>query len=273
VSGLRNGATFNATESCSAGPASPAGAYPIVPVLISPNNGLTNYQVTLVNGTLTVTAAVLLNPAPDTLGVGQGPMLLDSTASVSDGGSLNFGGGTLTVAVAANAAAADSLSVEPSGANSGQIGLVGNSVTWSGAELAAFGGGAGTNALIFSLTTNATSASLTALLQRVAFASLDTNSDTRVVAVTLAYGDITVSATINVHLVSIGQLRLTVMPSGAVAITFAGTPGQAYQIQASADLDRWTVLETVTASPTGAIQSLDTAAVNYPDRFYRAVAQ
>ena len=36
-------------------PASPPGNYPIVPTLIDPNNRQTNYVVTLVNGTLTVT--------------------------------------------------------------------------------------------------------------------------------------------------------------------------------------------------------------------------
>lgn len=56
-------------------------------------------------------------------------------------------------------------------------------------------------------------------------------------------------------------------------LTFAGTPGQVYQIQASVDLLHWTVLETVTATPTGVIQFLDAAAKNYPYRFYRAVPQ
>jgi hypothetical protein len=371
IGGVRNGDAINATCSCDANSTTAAGTYAnaIVPTLVDPNNLQTNYQVTMANGTLTVTAALHLNPAPETVGVGQGPMLLDSTASVRDGGSLNFGGGTLTVALATNAAAADSLSIEPSGTNPGQIGLVGNAVTWGGADLAVLAGGVGTNALILSLTTNATSASLTALLQRVAFASLDTNSGTRVVEVMLTYGDITVSAirplvvdrlpvanvadiwvtsaatitipisqvlafdsspngevlslescgqssalggqvsavgtnfiyqppsltiredvlsyvvedsnggqtagTVNVHLIRNGQLQLTVSQSSAsgAQLVVGGTPGQAYRIQASVDLVHWTLLETVTAPPTGVIDILDAATQNYPERFYRAVPQ
>jgi len=301
--------------------------------------------------------------------VGQGQVLLDSTASVADGGSLNFGGGTLTVVVVTNAAAGDSLGIEPPGSSSGQLGVVNNTVTWGGAELASFGGGAGTNALIFSLTTNATSPSLTALLQQVAFASVDTNGGTRVVQVTLAYGNITVAAnrplildrppvanaadiwataaaiitipisqvlafdvspdgnalslesysrssalggqvssdganfiyqppslttqedvlsyvvedskgaqtdaTVNIHLLPNGQLRLNasqVSNTGA-QLTVAGTPGKVYQIEVSVDLVHWTVLETVTATPTGVIEILDAAAKAYPKRFYQAVPE
>ncbi len=39
-----------------------------------------------------------------------------------------------------------------------------------------------------------------------------------------------------------------------VQVVVGGTPGQVYQIQASDDLLHWTVLETVSAGPTGAIE-------------------
>jgi hypothetical protein len=57
MSGLTNSDNITANYSCSATAGSPAGTYPIVPSLADPNNRLTNYQVTLVNGTLSI-----LNP-------------------------------------------------------------------------------------------------------------------------------------------------------------------------------------------------------------------
>ena len=60
ITGVQNGDNITATYSCSAGPASPPGAYPIVPAPASPGNLQTNYQVTLVDGTLTIVAPPLL---------------------------------------------------------------------------------------------------------------------------------------------------------------------------------------------------------------------
>ena len=193
ITGLLNQDAITATYATTAQTNSPAGTYPITPTVVDPQGLAPNYTVALASGTLTVTAALLLNSTPETAVVGWGPVLLDSTARVADGGSLNFGGGTLTVAVVTNASVADWLGIEPPGTNSPQLGLAGNTVTWAGADLASLQGG-GSNALVFSLTTNATSGPLTALLQQVAFGSLDTNGGTRVVQVTLAYGDITVAA-------------------------------------------------------------------------------
>jgi hypothetical protein len=115
-------------------------------------------------------------------------------ACVADGGSLNFGGGTLSVQVITNVSAEDWLGIQPPATNSTPLGLDGNTVTWSGANLANFQGGSAGNALVFSLTTNATSVSLTALLQQVAFASSDTNDGVKVVEVPLTYAGIGVTA-------------------------------------------------------------------------------
>ena len=161
---------------------------------MDPKGLASNYTVSLSDGTLTVTAAVLLSGTPQTVVANQGPVLLDSAARVADGAGLNYGGGTLSVEVVTNASAADWLGVQAPGANSGKLGLDGSTVTWAGAGLASFAGGSGTNALVFSLTTNATAASLTALLEQVAFASGDTNGGIKVVAATLAYGKVEVSA-------------------------------------------------------------------------------
>jgi hypothetical protein len=61
ITGLRNGDNITATYSCSATLTSSIGTYPIVPALQDPNGRLGNYQIILINGTLTVTNG----PLPD----------------------------------------------------------------------------------------------------------------------------------------------------------------------------------------------------------------
>ena len=58
ITGLTNGDHITATYSCTATPASPAGAYPIEPSLVDPNGRLANYALAVIEGTLTVTAAL-----------------------------------------------------------------------------------------------------------------------------------------------------------------------------------------------------------------------
>lgn len=54
IAGLQNGDLITAGYSCLATSASPAGTFPIVPNLADPNHRLTNYQVTISNGFLTI---------------------------------------------------------------------------------------------------------------------------------------------------------------------------------------------------------------------------
>ena len=55
ITGLANNDNITANYSCSATTNSPVGTYPIVPSLVDPNNRVTNYTVTVSNGTLTIT--------------------------------------------------------------------------------------------------------------------------------------------------------------------------------------------------------------------------
>ena len=86
IAGVTNGDNITATYSCSATAASPAGTYPIIPSLLDPGNLQTNYQVTLVDGTLTVLqtapAVSWTNPAPITYGAALSSVQLNATASV-----------------------------------------------------------------------------------------------------------------------------------------------------------------------------------------------
>ncbi|MBZ5508941.1 MAG: beta-propeller fold lactonase family protein [Acidobacteriia bacterium] len=60
IVGIKNGDNITATFSSPATATSPAGTYPIIPVLVDPTGKLGNYTVTANNGTLTVTSAALV---------------------------------------------------------------------------------------------------------------------------------------------------------------------------------------------------------------------
>ena len=66
LSGLLNGDNITATYSTTATPASPVGTYTIVPTLVDPDGKLANYNVTISNGSLSVTAATLTITAANT---------------------------------------------------------------------------------------------------------------------------------------------------------------------------------------------------------------
>ncbi len=62
------------------------------------------------------------------------------------------------------------------------------------------------------------------------------------------------------------------LPSGEVQLTILGAPNRLYAVEVSVDLAFWLPV-AVKDSPTGVIQFLDSDAVHFPIRFYRAVAQ
>jgi hypothetical protein len=109
IIGLLNGDNITADYSTPATATSPVGAYPITPTLIDPGDVETNYVVTLVNGTLTVTQAAPIvtwtNPTPVIYGTALGPNQLNAMASVpgtfayfpNNGVTLNTGANALSV--------------------------------------------------------------------------------------------------------------------------------------------------------------------------------
>ena len=85
--GVTNGDNLTATASSSAGLASPVGSYAIMPALVDPSNRQTNYQVTLVNGSLTVSQAVVTltwtNPAAVLYGTALSSAQLNASADAA----------------------------------------------------------------------------------------------------------------------------------------------------------------------------------------------
>ncbi len=65
LAGLLNKDNITANYSCSATINSPAGTYAIVPSLVDPGSRLTNYSVSLINGTLTITPVTTPMPPTD----------------------------------------------------------------------------------------------------------------------------------------------------------------------------------------------------------------
>ena len=157
ITGIQNNDNITATYATTATIASPVGGYPIAPTLVDPSGKLFNYNVTNINGTLTVTPAPLkvtannksktygaANPAltasysgfvnGDTTNVLSGSPSLTTAATISSPvgfytitaaiGSLaatnysfSFANGTLTIAPAALTVAADNKSKTYGAAN------------------------------------------------------------------------------------------------------------------------------------------------------------
>jgi len=108
ITGSVIGDNVTATYSCAATATSLPGTYPIVPALTDPDHRLSNYQITLANGTLTVTPAApptILSVTPDTgLTNGGATVTLLGTAFQS-GATVTFGtlaAGSVTIVNSSN---------------------------------------------------------------------------------------------------------------------------------------------------------------------------
>ncbi len=93
-------------------------------------------------------------------------------ATVSDVDSTNFNGGILNIGFAANGSTADQLSIGNQGSGAGQIGVSGNTVTFSGTPIGTFTGGANGGNLVISFTSDAaTTTAIQALTRQILYAN------------------------------------------------------------------------------------------------------
>ena len=95
VVGLVNGDSINATYASAATATSPPGTYPIVPTLQDPGNRAGNYNISVVNGTLTVTAGpppTLSAIAPKSGPTNGGTTVAFIGSGFETGASVTFGG-------------------------------------------------------------------------------------------------------------------------------------------------------------------------------------
>jgi hypothetical protein len=65
-------------------------------------------------------------------------------------------------------------------------------------------------------------------------------------------------------------IKIETLPNGSRRILFAGVPGFSYRVEASVNLITWTFLASRTASSAGRFEYIDTAAPQFPVRYYRS---
>jgi VCBS repeat-containing protein len=132
-------------------------------------------------GTVAIDGTVTpVNDAPDLSGTvgasfqeGDTAIGLVSGASVSDIDAPHFNGGSLAIALD-NYVTGDTLAIANQGANPGEIGVSGNTITYGGTTLGTLSGGNGSDLTITFTSTTATPAAAQALIEQITFF---TNSD------------------------------------------------------------------------------------------------
>jgi hypothetical protein len=67
------------------------------------------------------------------------------------------------------------------------------------------------------------------------------------------------------------RLQILGMTGGQLMLTVNGPVGHTYDIEATADLQKWTIIGTGTVGADGSVAFTDPNAGNYPQRFYRTV--
>ncbi len=122
---------------------------------------------------------------------GQSAVLVADQALLTDEDSAAFLGGTLTVAITAEATADDILEFRHQGLLFEQIGVQGNQVLFGGLAIGALTGGLGAAPLVVTLNERATPDATQALLRNITFRNTSTEPSTvaRTISVTLNDGD------------------------------------------------------------------------------------
>jgi hypothetical protein len=80
--------------------------------------------------------------------------------------------------------------------------------------------------------------------------------------------DTTTAGGTEIVLIKYSPVTLQPQPDGSMLLQAQGSPGEIFDIQASADLQSWLDLGPVTADTNGLMQFDDTNAATYPARFY-----
>ena len=116
---------------------------------------------------------------------------LGNVALLSDVDSPDFGGGVLSVSLAANGNAKDRLEIRDRTGTPNRIGINGANVTYNGVVIGTFTGGVGTTPLSVSLNSAATQPIVQALLRSLTFRTLGDNPSTlaRTVNIVITDGD------------------------------------------------------------------------------------
>ncbi|MCG8101349.1 MAG: Ig-like domain-containing protein, partial [Candidatus Thiodiazotropha taylori] len=167
------------------------------------NLGTVNVDITAVNDAPVV---VDLDGDIHNFTEGDGVVLIEQggDAVVSDSDSSDYAGGSLTVEVDSGLQSAeDRFSIFNQGTDTGEIGLSGGNVTYSGTLIGTVTGGTGIDPLTITFNSNATSAAVTALVRNITYenSNLENPTDgTRSVTIDISDGDGGTSLTQNLTL-------------------------------------------------------------------------
>ena len=193
IEGLKNGDPITANYSSTALISSPAGTYPIIASIVDPSGLASNYAINLIDAVLTITSddppIVTLSTAPGLYTLGSNPIIIDSAAAITDGGSLDFNGGTLVVSTILNASANDQLAIQAQGTGANQIGIQGSTVTWGNVPFGTFAGGNALQPLTFTFNAAANPINVTALARQLTFATTDSATGSRTLQFVMSDGD------------------------------------------------------------------------------------
>ena len=140
------------------------------------------------------------------------PVIIDGTASLVDPDTTDFDTGQLRVGFAVGGTADDRLAVRHDGTGAGQVGVVGNTVSYEGIDIGTITGGVGTVPLVVTFNASADVTAVQAVMQNITFENVSDNPSTvpRTVRFALTDGDggasNVLTETINVEAVNDGPV-------------------------------------------------------------------
>jgi hypothetical protein len=307
IVGLVNGENITATYSCSAAVTSPPGVYPIVPSLVDPNNLLTNYQVSLVDGMLSVVPAApptLVSVTPDLGPTNGGTLVTILGTGFENGATVSFGALPAAAVAVLNTTNLSAVT-PPSGAGAvdvtvmnadGQSAVLKNGFTYVppgappsiasqptnqvvsvGATVVFSVVAAGTAPLNYQWQSNGTNLTDTGLIMgsqsnSLTLASVDAdNAGSYQALVTNAYGSAT-SAVVTLTVVTPVVFQTVSQTGGVIAFAWTSMAGRSYQVEYNSDLNQtnWNVLGSPVTATDSMLTASDTLGAQ-SQRFYRVM--
>jgi len=156
-------------------------------------------------------------------------VLLDTNATLTDSDSLDFVGGSMTVSLITNSKTTGRLLIRHVGVGTGQIGVSGNQVTYSGNPIATFAGGlSGSDPLVVSCGAGGTKVAAQALLRNLSFNNLSETPSTlpRTVQVIMTDGDggVSLPVTKTINITAVNDAPVISNFTGVVSFTEGDTP-------------------------------------------------
>ena len=310
VTGLVNSDNVAANYATTATTGSAAGSYPITASLNDPDGKLVNYTVSSSNGTMTISRAVLVVSADSKARIygaanpnltasisgyvnGEGSSALGGTPVLTTSAATNSPVGTYPITVTIGSLSAANydfhlsngvLTIQPA-ASTVQLGAsqvhaaAGADVTFTATVLSEpQSSGAPSGTIQFTVNGISQGSAVAIVNGQASFHSQSLPSGTNMV-VAIYSGDLNYSGSsatleeiIQPAVEAPGKLTLQMNANGTVTLSFVGTPGAQYLIQAVNDLNNanWAPLATQTADGAGLVTYTDLSAANSSQKFYRA---